>query len=551
MNQFSEKDIIRLNAEEHEKRVDLPNLYQSMVLASQGDDYYLGLHTWDKWITGTYINENGKAKKWFDKKLVLVEPRLNKLLNDLKKEFCNKKDTYSFGIKQGHYSIGATATNAVFEDREIESMFRDYLQYFPYGVVYLIEDEIEVNVPTLDNFKGENDKHSNNKLIKYITDTFKKKVIIEVLNKRNDVVRRMVDGETYFVKQNDLDVVSFEDLQLSHRDDDEGNEDLTEVVETIADEQTHEYFAQKPMRFIQENYKNILSEQQLERFNLLAKAIDNKELELFKDQYQSQLNIEGIGKVLFPDKENNYRQPAVRSMLKSMHKKMEKALQKEGFNEVIIRSNYAPFPQLSPKENKIYKEYRIENKYIKKDYQINDLHNNVKFYKDEQVIPVSDIEKILNGELSVQDLIKNHNINKKQAQAQSSVVRTYYPVGVEEFNNLPVEERYIIEDFYFNRFFNTHCMGIVQAVRDGWVQFKQIGDEMIPSSGKLLSLTLDEYNIITSRNKLKAMEVVKVKHNPKYFNISRTNRLINKEFVLDNKKYKYIDEKNFNNLIVS
>lgn len=421
MTFLKEKDIIRYNEDQKELRENLPNLYQAMIQAVNGDDYNLQLHIVPK---KRFVQVKGKRKA--NDYMTFHESKLRSLIHKLHSKYCDNKASVS-SERYGRTKLGVISSQKVFDKEEVTMMLINYLTWFPYQMIEIYEDEF-IKVPSVEDFTGENDEHSNNKLLNYITNFFEMQVVLPRLNKDKNVKRRMINGQTYYVKENDLDVVSFEDLKTPFKKSDDTNDDEPQDFTEILDsrDRVHTYYKTESQEFIVNNYRDVLTKNQNEKLNTLINAVKSGMVHvdtLFKDALV--LNKEAVGRILFTDKENNYRQPAVANLLNSMRKRMDKAKAKHGIKYQLIRSDYAKFPLLPAKDNKKYKENQIEAKYIIKEYKINDLYEEVKFYKDEQVIPASEIERLRNNEITIDELFEKYMIDQDVAKQKHGAVCTY------------------------------------------------------------------------------------------------------------------------------
>lgn len=417
MTHYREADVLKWNRDQEDEREGLPNLYISMLQAKNGQPVNLELQVMRKRRIEHY---SSKKKKRVHEYLVFVDNRLNKLLEKMVLKYGNNK-VYKFSAKQSNVKFGVSASNKVYERNEIESMLLNYIMMFPY-------QSKDFLVPAIENFKGETDEHSNNKLVNYIANFFEKHIILRQLNEDKKAVRVMQNGKTHYVNQ-EIEYHLLGDLELPKSLD--GEQEQPTIADFITDNaQDHDWAAPTEFDFMKDNYKKVLTANQLSCFNQILSAIENNEVvvdDLFHKVYRGKLNVEAIGKLLFPDKENNYRQPAVRKMINSMRKRMDKVLEKEGIKDElkVIRSDYRPLPEQPEKENKQFKEYNIGKKYLSKNYYINDLHKNVRFYTEEQTIPLYDYLDLLTGKTTVAELMKKYNINKDTARSLNGAVYSY------------------------------------------------------------------------------------------------------------------------------
>jgi hypothetical protein len=550
MTYFKESDIIKFNNEQLEMRQNLPNLYISMLEAKKGNDYHLELQIMKKWKLENWKLADGEGKKHYEYK-VLMDKKLNDLLIKLKDRYCDTKP-HTFSAKYAGSKMGAKACNKMFDREEIEAILMNYLLSFPYGMVK-VKSDISVSVPSVESFVGESDYHSNNKLIKYILNNFEKQAILPIMHQDKKVKRVMIDGKTYYVKLNDTEFVSFEDMNAPQKKDNQDVGDSITFFDLIRKEsEISTHGKQKVGKHIFSHYKDVLTKDQLEKFQIILDAVNEKKVnidELFHS-VTGKLNVEELGKILYPDKDNNYIQPQVRNMLKSMRKRMDKELDKQGYEDIEIRSDYAPFPHLSAAENKNYREYKINSKYIKRDFDLedSDIYHNVNWYKDEQFISLEEVEKINNGEISVKDFILKHNLDKNISKSLNSLVTSYKPSrnGKEIID---YEER--------QRLLNAHCKLIWDYVLSGYVKFESKDGWMIPKNTKKLNpLTQWEYGILKNRASANygkdnlEMEIIKNKINLDCFSLGSHHEITDKEYIADaGTTYKYIDGKNVKNIL--
>ncbi|MEC1726942.1 hypothetical protein P9E34_19730 [Schinkia azotoformans] len=546
MTFLKEKDIIRYNEEQKELRNDLPNLYNAMLQAVNGDDYNLQLHIVPK---KRFIQVKGKRKA--NDYMTFHEPKLRSLIHKLHSKYCDNKASVS-SERYGRTKLGVISSQKVFDKEEVTMMLINYLTWFPFQMIEIYEDEF-IKVPSVEDFKGENDEHSNNKLLNYITNFFEMQVVLPRLNKDKNVKRRMIDGQTYYVKENDLDVVSFEDLKTPFKKSDDTNDDepqdFTEILD--ARDRVHTYYKTESQEFIVNNYRDVLTKNQNEKLDTLINAVKSGMVHidtLFKDALV--LNKEAVGRILFTDKENNYRQPAVTNLLNSMRKRMDKAKAKHGIKYQLIRSDYAKFPLLPAKDNKKYKENQIEAKYIIKEYKINDLYEEVKFYKDEQVIPASEIERLRNNEITIDELFEKYMIDQDVAKQKHGAVSTYKPV-----DNENVDDLYILTEDEINKLFHSHCKMLLDAIRSGSITFVDDNGMKRATTDKLNPIKIEEFNILVKRPLVlmdsdnKEMDIISSNLNMSYFNVNAYYVKESKRFIIDKKsQYKYIDYNVFSRL---
>ncbi|MBT2729437.1 hypothetical protein J7E63_21325 [Bacillus sp. ISL-75] len=476
MTNFRESDVIKWNKEQFEMRENLPGMYISMLEAVNGSHNHLELQLMPKWKLEDW-KMDGKLRKVHHQYFVVMDKKLNDLLIFLKGKYCDIS-IHTFAAKYNNNKMGAKSCNKVFDREEIETMLMNYLLTFPSGMVK-VKSDISVSVPPIESFKGENDEHSNNKLIKYIINNFEKQVILPVMHQEKKVKRIMIKGKTYFVKLDDLEFISFEDMDAPQKDSNRDDEIITFFDLTRKESELSTYGKQKVSEFIFNKYKEVLTKDQLEKFQVILEAANNKKVNI-DDLFHSvtgKVNVEALGKILYANKENNFIQPQVRNMLKSMKKRMEKEIEKQGFNQVEVRSDYAPFPHLPANENKMYRDYKIHSKYIIRDFELegNDIYKNVKWFKDEQFIESAEVDKIHNEEMTVKEFVIKHNLDKNIAKSMDGVLTTYKPSR---------DGEQIIDNEERQRLLNAHCKAIWDSLLTGYIKFESKDGWMIPLNTK-------------------------------------------------------------------
>lgn len=552
MTYLNERDIAKWNNEQLEMRQDLPNLYISMKQAAKGNTYNLELQFMRKRKLEVW-NMDGKPRKKVHDYIVFVDKKLNHLLITLKQKYCDTKANTMSAHYHGSKLAVKTSLKA-FDSWEIESWLINYMISFPTGFVD-VNENISVSIPSLEKFVGEDDKHTYNRLITYITTQFEKQIVIPKLNQDKHVKRLVKNGKVHYIK-NEIEQVSFEDIIIPQKNDSTGEDAEISFYDLMRNEPgKYSYGKQEVSKFVFDNYKDIMTQDQLYKFNAILKAVEFGEVnidELFHSIIDNKLKLEAIGEILYPDKGNNYWQPAVRNMLKSMRSRMDKELASRGLTKVELRSDYAPFPNLSASENKKYREYQIDKKYLIKDFdfELNELFENVPTYKNEQVISLKDIDKVHNGELTVSDLIKKYAIHKQVAVSKNGALSYYKPSA---------DGKEIIDPVEKVKLFNSHCKEILERVLNGYIKFKEVDGWMVPvNTDKLNPLTVAEYNILRfgslrllyQDNQKVAMDIIKKRINLSKFNLGSHHVLLDRTYLVTNEReYKYIDQTNIKSIL--
>src|SRR5699024_6641604 len=179
----------------------------------------------------------------------------------------------------------------------------------------------------------------------------------------------------------------------------------------------------KEFAFIKNNYENVLTKNQLEKVGELLQALRTGKIEIDEllHPVTSELSQVELGKVWFKGKENNYVQPQVKNLLDSMQSRMRKAIKLQNFAEdKEIESTYRTLKSHSAAENKLLADYKIWDKYIIKNLEVDEFHKNINvFFKNsEQFIPIEEMEKIERKEQSVKGVINKYQITKKDVNNQ-------------------------------------------------------------------------------------------------------------------------------------
>ncbi|WP_226087462.1 hypothetical protein [Mesobacillus sp. S13] len=552
MTYLKGRDIAKWNNDQLEMRKDLPNLYISMKQAANGNPYNLELQFMMKRKLEVW-KIDGRPQNAVHEYIVFMDKKLNHLLITLKQKYCESKGN----TMSAHYNgskLGVKASMKIFDAWEIESWLTNYIMSFPNGFVD-VNESISVSLPTLEKFVGETESHTYNKLINYINSSFEKQIIIPKLNQDKHVKRLVKDGRVHNIK-NDIELVSFEDIITPQKNDSSGEDTEISFYELMRNEPSkHTYGRQETSNFVFENYKDIMTQDQLDKFNTILKAVEMGEVninELFHSVIENKLKLEAIGEILFPGKSNNYWQPAVRNMLKSMRSRMDKELGRRGLTKVELRSDYAPFPNLPASENRKYREYQIDKKYLIKDFdfELNELYADVPTYKNEQVINIENIEKVHNGELTVSDLIKKYEIHKLVAVSKNGALSFYKPSA---------DGNVIIDPDEKVKLFDCHCKGLLERVFNGYIKFNEVDGWMIPvNTDKLNPLTVKEYNILKhgslmflyQDNQKVVMDIIKKRINLIKFNIGSHHELLDHTYLVSNdREYKYINQTNVKSIL--
>lgn len=552
MTFMTQMDVNRLNAEELEMRKDLPNLYVSMKQAANGNPYNLELQFMMKRKLEVW-KMDGKPRNKIHEYIVFMDKKLNHMLINLKGKYCDTKANTMSANYHGS-KLGVKTHLKMFDAWEIESWLINYIMVFPTGFVD-VNETVSVSLPSLDKFVGDSDEHTYNKLLNYITTYFEKQIIIPKLNLDKNVKRLVKNGKVHYIK-NDIEVVSFEDIIPAQKNDSTGEDAEISFYELMRNEPTkHTYGKQEVSKYVFENYKDIMTKDQLQKFNSILRAVDVGEVnidELFHSVIDNKLKLEAIGEILYPDKANNYLQPAVRNMLKSMRSRMDKELARRGFKDIELRSNYAPFPNLPASENRRYREYQIDKKYLIKDidFEWNELLANVPTYKDEQIISQSEIDRIHYGELTVSDLIKKYDLHKEVATSRNGALLYYKPSADGELIIVPDEKV---------KLFESHSKEILERVMTGYIKFKEVDGWMIPvNTDKLNPLTVKEYNILKygslvflyQDNLQEPINIIKKRVKLNKFNLGSHHELLDRAYlVTDDRQYKYINQENVKTIL--
>lgn len=548
--QLMGEDIVRLNTEEQERVKDTPNLYISLKEAHEGNTDNLERH-----ITRKY----SLVKNSLHVDIVFTDKSLRKLAERMKAKYADDEMVSNSSVNLGGQAFTATVDRKAFTADEIDTMMINFIYNFNKRIVEITEG-LAVNVPSITSFKGENDTHSNNRLMSYIVGKNGKtgqleNALLQAMEIKKDSKRFVENGIEHKVNLNDAEVFSYEDI--STYEDEEG--EIMDIHDALGEEekgykkveQDEDYDIYQPtkeLKFIKENYKKVFTKNQLEKFKMLLEKIEKGKINI-DDLFHpvtDKLILRRLGGVWYPGQSNGYMQRQVTSMLDSMRSRMAKAMLEAGFKDEdkVLKGTYRKLRNHSAKDNRLLSEYKIYEKYLIRDLHL-DNHSkqlDVTFKNDEQFIPYYEYEKIQRNEQTVKDVINKYGLTKKDANNPNGKVK-HYIIDEENGEALFTDEE-VTERIY------KHAMRLLDMIKHNYITFTPDAHKdgyMKASDDRLLSVTYDDYVELKKRKILtlndEQVEIIKKYINPDRFFIGNKYTLTD-EYYVDLQDSKYIDKKN-------
>jgi hypothetical protein len=308
---MAKTNIEVFNCEQVEMRKGLPNLYVAIEEYQKGnhsilEDYFYKHRYMDtNYVAGNKVTYDASYIKFWDK-------GLNGFLVAMKKKYSRGT---SVGQRESYNGMAVNITQSAskFEEDDIDALFFNYIKEFASTV-------------NLEQFKKSKIEHTLNALRKYIKIQFENNVLKEIYNERMGVDRVMVEGKEYYVKTQEEEVF-FDDVYVGQ--DSESGESIR-FEDVLEDEEPHHYNKGRVGTYIEENYEDVLTAKQVEKFNILAEHIkENGVGDLFQKHDQSKFNKAELARILFPDREPSSCVKELNSFLASMQSRMSKALVKD------------------------------------------------------------------------------------------------------------------------------------------------------------------------------------------------------------------------------
>lgn len=489
-----------------------------------------------------------------------TDKRLNYLVDRMKNKYADELVSNE-SLQIGSQKYGGVIDRKAFSPEEIDDMMITFLFSFNDRFIKLGE-KTHVNVPSIYSFEGEDDRHSYNKLMSYICGSKDQKSmfelnIIRTMEMEKVSTRHVQNGFEQKVNLNDLDEVRYEDINTPM--DADGNKMMADDliggldesysdVDDDAIESTYE--PTDEFKYILDNFRSVLTKNQVDKIETLIDAVNTGQVDIndLFHKVTGELIKEKLGRIWFPDRKNNYIQPAVDGLLNRIRSRMNAAIKLQGFSEDIkLKSDYRKLENHSLEDNRLYSEYKIFEKYAIRDLEIDEFNKaiDVTFKNSEQMIPYDEIDKIHSNEISVKDLIRKYKLTKKKVNNPHGIVKTYV-IDMENgkllFTDKELQER---EDL--------HCRHLLDWIRAGTITFSMNDSDdglMKPSSRKLNDITYEDYYRLVERplmmmDDAKELEIVRKAMNRDYFNIDNLY-VLKDSYYVDYKKDGYIDQKNYN-----
>lgn len=291
-----------------EERKDLPNLLDMIAEYQEGsqevfDMYFYGYKTMKReYYSGRKRSHAVAEVRFWDEHLSIF-------ITNMKKRYCrNIKIGGSSAFSERNISFSTNVSN--FEESEIDALWYEWMSEFAMNV-------------KLENFQKESEARTLNALRLYIRKSFENH-LKKVDNKRIGLERVRVDGELYYVKNNQEDVF-FDDIYIGS--DDDGNKmDFLDIIEhedeyDVLEEEEFDYTSK---HFIEENLEEVLTRKQYEKYKVLEEYVKEHGIESILDKHSHRIIKARVQRICYDgDFQNNER---IDSLIRTMNKRMRKAL---------------------------------------------------------------------------------------------------------------------------------------------------------------------------------------------------------------------------------
>lgn len=306
--------IAEYNVSEIESRKNLPNLFEMIKMAKDGD-----MDIVDRYFYGYKIVEKlpygGRLQSYEVNKVKFWDKPTDIFLNNIKKKYTKDVaigEQNSFGGRKVNYKFSVCN----FEESEIDEMFYRYL-------LSLIK-KIKI-----ENFVKDTESKTLNGLRNYIRIDFENNWLKKERNERMGLERVQVDGKMYWVKNKEEEVF-FDDINCGQNEDGEnmhfldviGNDDVYNGVSAID-------FTFTSKKFIEENLEEALTKNQYEKWELLVEHVNKHGIESILDKYTGKIKKTAVAKIFYPNKSERST-TVINKLIERMNTRVEKVLDNAG-----------------------------------------------------------------------------------------------------------------------------------------------------------------------------------------------------------------------------
>ncbi len=369
------------NTQVREDLKKLPNIYEALKLYQNGDK-----DIFEKYFYEYRYTEKNSIKAY----IKFWDCEINDLLKKLKATFCNKSDrTLEFITKPCGFianKIGFVPSDTVFDEYEIDTLFHNFL-------VNVIAKEPISKFPNV------------YKLRRYIIKGFVGEIIDEY-NKRSGIERRQKDGKKYKLFKNPK-IGFFNDIILPANADKYDDNDISANDLLVKTTQKQYYYWNDEDKYIMTQYKNVLTKEQLRKFNRLVNYIElcqhknvkpeieeqfthlyNEKKKQYEDLFNSNWYKTGrltsdifvkavVGKVILKNHDRNIRNLTkdVDDFLASCRGRMNNKLKEQGYEGLKFQTDIVDPVSIAPVSEYVIDRQQIIYRLIARYIFTNDLYS--------------------------------------------------------------------------------------------------------------------------------------------------------------------------------
>lgn len=302
-------EIKEYNEMEIAERQDLPNLFEAIKMAKEGN-----LNIIDRFFYGQKMIErfpyDGKMTAYEVKKVHFWDKPTDIFLGHLKKRYTRDVSISAKDKFEGR-EVSYSFKTDNFEESEIDELFYRYILEL-------------INKINLDKFVKETESKTLNAIRKYIRVDFENNFLKKEANNRIGLERVQVDGKMYWVKQKKEEVF-FDDIYIGMNDDGEEFHflDIVGTRDTSGIDATDFVFTSK--KFIEENMEDALTKSQYEKWEMLVEHVEEHGIDSILDKHTGKVKKTAIAKIFYPNKSERST-TVINKLIQRMNDRIEKKL---------------------------------------------------------------------------------------------------------------------------------------------------------------------------------------------------------------------------------
>lgn len=306
--------IAEYNKSQLDERKDLPNLFETIKLAQQGDTRIINMFFYGYKIIERFPYE-GHMEAYEVTKVKFWDKPTDIFLNNIKKRYTKDVaigEQSSFGGRKMNYKFNVSN----FEESEIDEMFFRYM-------LSLVE-KIQ-----LEKFVKETESKTLNAIRKYIRVDFENNFLKKEHNERIGLERVQVDGKMYWVKNKEEEVF-LDDINCGQDEDGEKVHFLDIVgYDDVYEGLSASDFTFTSKKFIEENLEEALTNNQYEKWQLLVEYVNENGIESILDKYTGKIKKTAVAKIFYPNKSERST-TVINKLIQRMNERIEKELVNAG-----------------------------------------------------------------------------------------------------------------------------------------------------------------------------------------------------------------------------